>query len=627
MIKNILKIGSLGIVALLFAAGLGMGSEAKAASSISITGQPPVGCQLSTAPITINGFATADAPPGQLQQYAVDIAWGDGTHTTALAPGAFGSGGGTSPSVPFSGTHTYTTSGNFSIVATIYHQSITGNDNVSTEANSFTVCIVSPLTITKTANTTFDRSWSWTIDKTADQSALTLADGQVFGVNYGVTVNATPTDSNWAVSGNIVITNPAGNPTITLTSVTDNLSIDGAATVVCPGGANPSLAPGATITCTYTKSLSAGTNQTNTASVATSVPILDASSSAVPVTFGSPVNSTDECINVTDTYAAGPQGTTVCAGVATLPHTFNYAVNFGKTTTAQIVLACGANTNTNTASFVTNDTAATGQDSWTVTADVACIPGCTLTQGYWKTHNTSFKGGAPADDAWGNVSALNELTPFYTTGKTWFEIFWTAPKGNVYFNLAHQYMAARLNILNGAGAPANVTAAMASADTLFANTTIAQAGALKGAAKQTWTSLAGTLGSFNEGLIGPGHCSEQNPPQSNTLTFTASDSSYYDGPTSASPLYANGTFTFTWNTTTGVVTGGLYDEIHPAISGTHYLNNIVSGTVVGGVVNLSFSRTIPDVRSFTFTGTLVGNTLSGTLDGPYYFTATGTVAP
>ncbi len=113
-----------------------------------------------------------------------------------------------------------------------------------------------------------------------------------------------------------------------------------------------------------------------------------------------------------------------------------------------------------------------------------------------------------------------------------------------------------------------------------------------------------------------------------TTTFTATDSLYYNGLTNADPLYGNGPITFTWDTATGNVTGGLYEEIVPPTSGTHYFNNVVSGTVVGTAVNLTFQRTNPNAYGpFTFTGTLVGNTLTGTLDGPYLFTATGTVTP
>ncbi len=113
---------------------------AHAASSIHIDTLPPIGCQLLSTQISISGTATADAPPGQLQQYEVDIDWGDGNHSTALAAGSFGSGQG-SMTLPFSGSHTYTTQGSFPVVATIYHQSLSGNDNISTEGSTFTVCI------------------------------------------------------------------------------------------------------------------------------------------------------------------------------------------------------------------------------------------------------------------------------------------------------------------------------------------------------------------------------------------------------------------------------------------------------------------------------------------------------
>ena len=99
---------------------------------------------------------------------------------------------------------------------------------------------------------------------------------------------------------------------------------------------------------------------------------------------------------------------------------------------------------------------------------------------------------------------------FFLSGATWYQIFWTPPAGNAYYSLAHQYMAARLNILNGASAPSSVTAAITTATSLFATYTPAQIGALSGsdALRKQFVALAGTLGSYNEGLIGPGHCDE-----------------------------------------------------------------------------------------------------------------------
>ena len=132
--------------------------------------------------------------------------------------------------------------------------------------------------------------------------------------------------------------------------------------------------------------------------------------------------------------------------------------------------------------------------------------GCTYTQGYWKTHSQS--GPAPYDAGWQNLGALEEDTPFFLSGQTWLEAFNTPVAGNQYYSLAHQYMAAKLNVLNGAGTTPEVITAIADAEALFALYTPAQIAALKGstAPRPTFVSLAGILGSYNEGLTGPGHC-------------------------------------------------------------------------------------------------------------------------
>jgi len=134
--------------------------------------------------------------------------------------------------------------------------------------------------------------------------------------------------------------------------------------------------------------------------------------------------------------------------------------------------------------------------------------GCTYTQGYWKTHNNSFKGGAKADATWQLVGPLAEGETFYLSGMSWFAVFNTAPGGNQYYTLAHQYMAAKLNQLGGATVPGPVATAIGQAEALFALYTPAQIAALKGstAPRPTFVSLAGILGSYNEGLTGPGHC-------------------------------------------------------------------------------------------------------------------------
>lgn len=369
------------------------------------------------------------------------------------------------------------------------------------------------LAVEKTAETEFTRQWEWMIDKTGDQTELTLAAGEQFTVNYEVTVDTVGfTDSGWMVSGSIVITNPNPDRDAQLTDVSDLVSPDIAAAVDCPALVVPA---GGTLECTYSTDLPDGTNRVNTATAtlqnhdfdAAGVPTpsgtTDATGSA-DVVFGEPTEVIDETVEVTDTFA-GVLGTAT-AGVDT-PKVFNYERVVGPFADEE----CGEHLVDNTATFITNDTLAQGSDDHSVLVTVPCELGCTLTQGYWKTHNATFHGGAPVDDNWENLGPDAENTEFFLSGQTWFEVFWTAPKGNAYYNLAHQYMAAVLNSLNGASVPDEVQDAIDEATALFTEFTPEEVGAWKGkqGERKTFLELAEVLGDYNEGLIGPGHCDEE----------------------------------------------------------------------------------------------------------------------
>jgi hypothetical protein len=131
--------------------------------------------------------------------------------------------------------------------------------------------------------------------------------------------------------------------------------------------------------------------------------------------------------------------------------------------------------------------------------------GCTYTQGYWKTH--SEHGPAPYDATWALLPNGAD-TPFYLSGQTYYQVFHTAPAGNAYYNLAHQWMAAHLNTLNGASVPAAVAAAIASGNSLFSTYTPAQVAALPKSSptRAQFIALAALLDDYNNGLTGPGHC-------------------------------------------------------------------------------------------------------------------------
>jgi hypothetical protein len=133
--------------------------------------------------------------------------------------------------------------------------------------------------------------------------------------------------------------------------------------------------------------------------------------------------------------------------------------------------------------------------------------GCTFTQGYWKTHNPL--SAQCADDPPGPlcvswpVSSLTLGTVDYDVAQL-LSIFNTPAAGNGLIALAHQLIAAKLNIANGSDGSA-IAATIASADALIGGLVVPPVGA--GSLPNAATSaLIATLTSYNEGAIGPGHC-------------------------------------------------------------------------------------------------------------------------
>jgi hypothetical protein len=228
---------------------------------------------------------------------------------------------------------------------------------------------------------------------------------------------------------------------------------------------------------------------------------IDFSSPPKTVSFAdADVDTIDACVSVSDDrYSGAGDPWIICEDDE--DKVINYSLTFGPYTTEQ----CGEVRETNIATFVTDDTGATDDDDHTVVVTVACATGCTLTPGYWKTH--SALGPAPYDAAWLKVGPLgaNEL---FDNGLTYYEVLWTPPQGNVYYILAHAYIAAKLNILDGASTTAAVDQAMATAQTFFTNHSPTSALSLTRAQRNALIAVSGVLDGYNNGLTGPGHCSE-----------------------------------------------------------------------------------------------------------------------
>jgi hypothetical protein len=403
-------------------------------------------------------------------------------------------------------------------------------------------CFHYRLTVSKTANAEYTRTYEWEIEKNClGDETLILATGQTFNYPFSWKVGATYTDSDWKVTGEITIENNTPFD-VTITSVTDELSGGIAATVDCPSYA---LASGETVVCTYSAELDEedAVDGTNTVAVVSGTPEVEGATATADYTFGDPTTEVDECIVVEDDCGEPVE---VCYEDA--PHTEYYSCYIGSYD------ECGDYEYTNTAGFTTNDTETTGSDYCVVRIAVPCKGGCTLTQGYWKTH--SEYGPAPYDATWALLPNGAD-TPFFTSGKTYYEILWTPPKGNPYYILAHQYIAAQLNFLNGAD-PTAAQAAFDAATILFNTWLPNQVAALRGPAGNTlrnqFTSLASILDEYNNGLIGPGHCSEEGGGEELSADFGAiriapsfgdlSEGEYTLGQNSPNPFIESTQFTF-----------------------------------------------------------------------------------
>jgi hypothetical protein len=128
---------------------------------------------------------------------------------------------------------------------------------------------------------------------------------------------------------------------------------------------------------------------------------------------------------------------------------------------------------------------------------------CTFTQGSWKTHGPTDCNPSGGVNVW-PVASLTVGTVSYTDAQLC-SIFNTPPAGgNGLISLAHQLIATKLNIANGADG-SSIAATVTAADSLIGGLLIPPVGSgfLPTA---TTSSLTTTLDSYNKGLTGPGHC-------------------------------------------------------------------------------------------------------------------------
>lgn len=194
-------------------------------------------------------------------------------------------------------------------------------------------------------------------------------------------------------------------------------------------------------------------------------------------------------------YALGP-GESVTVKVGEL------LFDNGASTNCDAALECGTEYVFRTFAHATSTLSRSDFSGPTSCSTLSCGHGstCTYTQGYWKTHGPIPTGNN--ENEW-PVTALALGTVEYTDLEL-LAILNTSVGGNGLLSLAHQLIAAKLNVAAGAD-PADAEAALEAADALIADLVVPPvgSGALPSNAVST---LVQALADYNEGLTGPGHC-------------------------------------------------------------------------------------------------------------------------
>jgi len=110
-------------------------------------------------------------------------------------------------------------------------------------------------------------------------------------------------------------------------------------------------------------------------------------------------------------------------------------------------------------------------------------PGCTRTMGWYKNH-----------ERW-------PVSPTYLVcGQTLLDVLETPPEGDHWVVLAHQFITAMLNMMNGAHVDQETSAALLQASPLFWSCTV------PAESVELATAASETLDAFNNGLLGAPHC-------------------------------------------------------------------------------------------------------------------------
>lgn len=274
-----------------------------------------------------------------------------------------------------------------------------------------------PLSVEKSATGAYTTTYGWAIDKTVADDTLEGVSGTVTA-NYTVTLtHDAGTVSDTGITGTVTITNP--NPDPVIADITDTFSDAGVVCTLAGAGDDVEVAPGDTplaFSCDLAEGVVPGADLSNSVTVEWDVQtvgpaLLEAGSdtaSTGPIGFTETV--VDECATVDDSVA-GLLGQ-VCVGDAN-PAVANYSHDWP-------LDQPGCVDYPNTATFVTNDTGTTGDDTQIVTVCKTPLNTGAHTIGFWSNKNGQgvIKGGTSTGTTCNSGSYLRTFAPFQDLSAT-----------------------------------------------------------------------------------------------------------------------------------------------------------------------------------------------------------------
>ncbi len=388
--------------------------------------------------------------------------------------------------------------------------------------------------------------YDWTVSKKADPDQVELAAGesQKIAYNLSVTRSENSTTDAYGVTGSIIVVNSGEAPTQGLV-IEDVIQYWNGAdwvnltTVPVDLSAMPTLMPGETYQYAYSSEFVPPTKSPNvwetsyrnlaTISIANFEGFMDEQHSIeASAEFSLPnqpqTTELDASANLTDMFDSYPVGFNLSGGVVG-PWLLNSSVleknqanvSFNLTVKNDDAACSHAYYLNNTAILTESDSKTQRNSSESVAIDVPACPsspscgGCTYTIGYWKNHAGMGKGNQ--EDL---VSQLLPLTlgtgsgksVQVTTAQQAYDILSIPDASNGIDKLSAQLLGAKLNIANGACSK-EVGGTIDAADSFLAVHNSGDWGSLDKDIQQQVLDWMSTLDDYNNGKIGPGHCSDQ----------------------------------------------------------------------------------------------------------------------